>query len=153
MIKKKIILFTLTLIISFFCNAQELGYATYYNNNLKGHHTSDGSKYDPDSMTCAHRSYPLGTLLMVNNPKNDRFVIVKVTDRGPFQKRLMIDLSYTASAKLDIIREGIAQVKIFKLDLPLVAYLYLPTPLTLLKIEERIIMESVLKKYLEKCHF
>src|SRR5674476_384519 len=86
-----------------FVHAGQYGNASYYSSKLKGHHTSDGGKYHPDSMTCAHRTYPFGTILKVRNPKNDREVIVTVTDRGPHQRRLMIDLSYIAAETLDII--------------------------------------------------
>lgn len=100
--------------------AQQQGNASYYSKKLHGHHTSDGGKYHPDSLTCAHLSYPLGTLLKVRNPINNREVIVKVTDRGPHQRRLLIDLSYSAAMQLDIVRAGIAAVEITKLDfLPL----------------------------------
>jgi rare lipoprotein A len=115
----KKITFLFFLIISVLSNiamSQQLGKATYYTNKLKGHYTSDGGKYHPDSLTCAHRTYPLGTVLKVRNPKNGNEVIVKVTDRGPRQKRLMIDLSYSAAKQLDIIRLGIARVEITKLD-------------------------------------
>ena len=95
---------------------QQLGNATFYSKKLKGHHTSDGGKYHPDSLTCAHLSYPFGTILRVVNPKNGNEVIVKVTDRGPHQRRLMIDLSYLAAKQLDIIRYGIARVEITRLD-------------------------------------
>ncbi len=118
--------------ITFCCFAQERGYATYYSSKLKGRHTSDGGKYHPDSMTCAHRNYPLGTILKVRNPKNDREVIVKVTDRGPFQKRLDIDLSYLAAYTLDIVRSGISMVEITKLDgMPPKFPLLVPLPIPL----------------------
>jgi rare lipoprotein A len=99
-----------------FIIAQHYGNATYYNNNLHGRHTSDGGKYHPDSMTCAHLTYPFGSILKVKNPKNNREVIVKVTDRGPHNKRFMIDLSYKAAKELDIIHQGFAQVEITRLD-------------------------------------
>jgi rare lipoprotein A len=83
---------------------------------MHGRHTSDGGKYHTDSLTCAHRTYPFGTLLKVRNPKNDKQVIVKVTDRGPHRKRLLIDLSYSAAKELDIVRAGVAQVEITKMD-------------------------------------
>ena len=109
-----------TLILLFIFNisssSQQNGNATYYSNKLQGRHTSDGGKYHPDSMTCAHRTYPLGTILKIRNPKNDKEVIVKVTDRGPFQRRLMVDVSYCAAKVLDIVRLGIAQVEVTKLD-------------------------------------
>ncbi len=98
-------------------HAEKYGNASYYSSKLKGHHTSDGGRYHPDSLTCAHRSYPFGTILKVRNPKNNREVIVTVTDRGPQQRRLMIDLSYCAAERLDIIRAGVARVEVTKIDL------------------------------------
>ena len=77
--------------------------ASYYSHNLKGRKTSDGSRYHPDSLTCAHKTYPFGTLLYVRNPANDYEVIVKVTDRGPHTRNRLIDLSYAAADRLDII--------------------------------------------------
>lgn len=88
------------------------GKASYYSNKLHGRRVSDGTRYNKDSMTCAHLTYPLGTYLKVRNPKNDKEVIVKVTDRGPHSKRLMIDLSWAAAKELDIIRSGIALVEV-----------------------------------------
>ena len=98
--------------------AQESGNATFYNKKMKGHHTSDGGKYHPDSLTCAHLTYPLGTLLKVRNPKNEKEVVVKVTDRGPHSRRLIIDLSYRAAKELDMVRAGIApvEVEVFQQD-------------------------------------
>jgi len=122
--------FFILISITFTC-AQQRGNASFYSHKLKGHHTSDGGKYYPDSLTCAHRSYPFGTILKVRNPKNDREVIVKVTDRGPHQRRLMIDLSYSAASALDITRAGIAMVEITRLDsMPqkIPTLLPLPTP-------------------------
>jgi len=87
-----------------FSFAGQLGKASFYSHKLKGRHTSDGSKYHPDSLTCAHRSLPFGTLLRVFNPNNNKEVIVRVTDRGPHRKGLLIDLSYSAAKKLDIVR-------------------------------------------------
>ena len=91
---------------------QDVGNATFYHNRFHGRRTSDGSKYHKDSMTCAHKTYPFGTLLKVRNPQNQKEVIVKVTDRGPFSKRLAIDLSYRAADKIGIIRRGMAPVEI-----------------------------------------
>ncbi len=114
--KFRFMILSVLIICTSFVTAQIHGNATYYSNKLKGRHTTDGSRYHPDSMTCAHKTYPFGTILKVRNPKNDKEVIVKVTDRGPFQKRLMIDLSYKAASELDIVRFGIAAVEITKLD-------------------------------------
>lgn len=107
-------------ILFFFCwiflFGQHRGVASYYSNKLEGRKTSDGNRYRADSMTCAHRTYAFGTYLSVRNPKNDREVIVKVTDRGPHQRRLSIDLSYRAAQELDIIKSGIAIVEIVRVD-------------------------------------
>lgn len=96
--------------------AQERGMASYYSHRLTGRHTSDGGKYHPDSLTCAHKTYPFGTLLLVRNPVNDYEVIVKVTDRGPHTRNRLIDVSYLAAKRLDIISKGIAQVEVSVID-------------------------------------
>lgn len=71
---------------------------------------SNGKPYHRDSLTCAHKVYPLGTYLRVTNPVNNKSVVVKVTDRGPFGRNRLIDLSYAAAKELDIIRSGVAAV-------------------------------------------
>jgi len=110
--------------------AGQHGKASYYSNKLQGHHTSDGGKYHRDSLTCAHLTYPFGTILKVRNPNNDKEVIVKVTDRGPHSRRLIIDLSYSAAQELDIIRAGVATVEITVLDAMPSKYLtLLPIPI------------------------
>jgi len=116
--------------------AQEKGSATYYSPKLQGRHTTDGSKYHPDSLTCAHKSYPLGTMLVVRNPKNNQSVVVKVTDRGPFHKKLMIDLSYSAAKTLDIIRQGVATVEVSELNILPQVISILPVPQSYLRVEQ-----------------
>lgn len=115
--KKK---YTYLLIIFLICwsysFSQVTGKASYYGNEFHGRRTSDGSRYHRDSMTCAHKTYPFGTLLLVRNPKNDKTVIVKVTDRGPHTRNRLIDLSYSAAKELDIVRAGIAKVVVTKID-------------------------------------
>lgn len=132
--------------------AQQRGNATFYADKFHGKKTSSGIPYHRDSLTCAHRTYPLGTLLEVTNQANGRKVVVEVTDRGPFTRGKIIDLSYAAAHKLDIIRKGISTVeltewKFSKYHLPL-EYVFrnirLPiqfVPNIILKIEK----EKVLK--------
>ncbi|SHF95318.1 rare lipoprotein A [Bacteroides luti] len=110
----KILLFILFLLttVSFCTSAQETGKATYYGKRMHGRNTASGIRYHNDSLTCAHRTYPFGTLLKVRNKKNDREVIVTVTDRGPFGRRFIIDLSYSAAKEIDMLREGIANVEV-----------------------------------------
>ena len=67
-------------------------------------------------MTCAHRTLPFGTLLRVRNKKNDKEVIVEVTDRGPFRKGAIVDLSLAAAKELDIIHAGVAKVEVTRVD-------------------------------------
>jgi rare lipoprotein A len=63
-------------------------------------------------MTCAHRKHPFGTLLRVTNQKNGRQVIVRVTDRGPFGRGRIIDLSWAAAKELDMLRAGVVPVTV-----------------------------------------
>lgn len=114
-LKKAYLIFTYLVFCITCLQAQKVGNATFYSNRLHGHRTSDGSRYHRDSLTCAHRTYPLGTRLQVKNPQNGKTVIVKVTDRGPFNRRLMIDLSYRAARELDILDNGYSMVEVTEL--------------------------------------
>lgn len=96
--------------------AQQRGKATYYSKRATGARTSDGSRLHHDSLTCAHRTYPFGTMLKVTNIKNGKSVIVKVTDRGPFRRGLAIDLSYRAAHEIGILSQGVAMVEIEKVE-------------------------------------
>lgn len=88
------------------------GNATYYGSKWHGRRTSSGIIYHKDSLTCAHRTLPFGTILKVTNKKNGKEVIVKVTDRGPFRKGAVIDLSMAAAKKIDMLAAGIVPVAI-----------------------------------------
>ena len=92
--------------------AQSRGKASYYGNNLHGRRTSDGSRYHKDSLTCAHRTLPFGTLLRVRNLSNDREVVVKVTDRGPFRRDGIVDLSLAAAKEIGMVAQGLAHVEV-----------------------------------------
>ena len=108
----RIIILTLTLLIGFTSlQAQtQRGTASYYAKSWTGRKTADGSRLHHDSLTCAHRTYPFGTLLKVTNPANSQSVIVRVTDRGPYVKGRIIDLSVRAAREIGIIAQGIAPV-------------------------------------------
>lgn len=88
------------------------GKASYYSNSLHGRKMSNGERYNRDSLTCAHRSLPFGTRLKVTNPNNGRTVVVRVTDRGPFVKGRVIDLSYAAARELHMLNSGVAYMRI-----------------------------------------
>lgn len=88
------------------------GKASFYSKRATGSRTSSGEKIHHDSLTCAHRTYPFGTLLKVTNERNGKEVIVRVTDRGPHSRGRIIDLSHAAARKLGIIDQGVAMVKV-----------------------------------------
>lgn len=88
------------------------GNASYYADKFHGRRTASGEIYNKDSMTCAHLKYPFGTILKVRNPLNDRTVYVRVTDRGPYHKHRVIDLSRAAARELGIIQAGFSMVEI-----------------------------------------
>jgi len=71
--------------------------ATWYGNELRGHRTASGERFNPDGLTTAHRSLPFGTCLLVSNPRTGRSVEVRVNDRGPFTKGVSLDLSAGAA--------------------------------------------------------
>ena len=80
----------------------KVGNATYYGDRWHGRRTADGSSYHKDSLTCAHRTLPFGTLLHVRNPKNGKVVVVNT----------IVDLSKAAAQQIDMIRSGVAQVEV-----------------------------------------
>ncbi len=108
-------------LVSFFILMSSIGFAqksviaSYYHSKFEGRRTSSGSIYRADSLTCAHKTLPFGTRLKVENPTNNSFVIVKVTDRGPFIRGREIDLSFAAAERIGIIHEGVAKVEVTKL--------------------------------------
>jgi rare lipoprotein A len=86
------------------------GKASFYSKRATGSHTANGERLHHDSMTCAHRTLPFGTLLKVTNVANDSTVIVRVNDRGPYIRGRIIDLTWGAAKKLNMIMQGIATV-------------------------------------------
>ena len=99
------------------CAAQKQhGKASYYSKKSTGARTASGQKLHHDSLTCAHRYYPFGTMLKVTNMKNNKSVIVKVIDRGPFGRGRIIDLSWAAAREIGMISQGVATVKVELMD-------------------------------------
>lgn len=90
------------------------GKASYYSKKFHGRKTASGERLHPDSLTCAHRTYPFGTKLKVYNPANGRSVVVRVTDRGPYVRGRIIDLSWRAAKELGIISQGVGTVFVQK---------------------------------------
>jgi rare lipoprotein A len=90
----------------------ERGVASWYGPTFHGVSTSNGERYDMYGMTAAHKTLPLPTYARVTNLRNGRSITVRINDRGPFVSNRLIDLSYTAAAKLDMLREGTTFVEV-----------------------------------------
>ncbi len=90
----------------------ERGVASWYGPTFHGGNTSSGELYDMYGMTAAHKTLPLPTYARVTNLRNGRSVVVRINDRGPFVANRIIDLSYTAAARLDMLRDGTAVVEV-----------------------------------------
>ena len=87
------------------------GLASWYGRKFHGRPTASGEVYNMYAMTAAHATLPIPSYARVRNPANGREVIVRINDRGPFHKGRIIDLSYTAALKLDLLR-GVAPVEV-----------------------------------------
>jgi rare lipoprotein A len=94
----------------------ERGIASWYGKKFHGRLTSSREPYDMYAMTAAHTQLPLPTYVQVTNLKNGKQVVLRVNDRGPFHGNRVIDLSYTAAKKLDIIQQGTGLVEVRALD-------------------------------------
>ncbi|MCR4301651.1 MAG: septal ring lytic transglycosylase RlpA family protein [Sulfuricaulis sp.] len=91
---------------------RERGMASWYGKKFHGKRTSSGEPYDMLAMTAAHRTLPLPSYVRVRNLQNNRTVVVRVNDRGPFLHNRLIDLSYAAAAKLGILGTGTGAVEV-----------------------------------------
>lgn len=90
----------------------ERGVASWYGPGFHRAFTSNGERYDMYGMTAAHKTLPLPAYVQVTNLTNGRSVVVRVNDRGPFKDGRIIDLSYAAAAKLDMLRAGTTFVEV-----------------------------------------
>ena len=91
-----------------------VGYATYYGPGFHGKKTASGEVFDMYKMTCAHRTLPFGTILIVTNISNNKSIKVRVNDRGPFVKGVIIDLSMGAAKKIDLDGKEKVEIEILK---------------------------------------
>lgn len=89
----------------------QTGLASWYGQKFHGRPTASGEIFSVYGMTAAHRTLPIPSYARVRNPKNGKEVIVRVNDRGPFHKQRVIDLSYAAAARLDLLR-GVGTVEV-----------------------------------------
>ncbi|MDD0845411.1 septal ring lytic transglycosylase RlpA family protein [Pseudomonas sp. Gutcm_11s] len=92
------------------------GKASYYAARHHGRRTASGERLSNHDLTAAHRELPFGTRVKVTNLSNGRSVVVRITDRGPHTRGRLIDLSQAAAKQLDMLRAGVAQVRIETVD-------------------------------------
>ena len=89
--------------------------ASWYGPNFHGKFTANGEVYDQMALTAAHKTMKLGTILRVTNPVNNKSVLVRINDRGPYIKGRNLDLSKGAAIALGVLQKGVVQVKIEEL--------------------------------------
>jgi rare lipoprotein A len=90
----------------------QTGVASYYADQYHGKPTASGEVFDMRALTAAHRSYKFGARVKVTHLGNNRSVIVRINDRGPFVQGRVIDLSLAAAEELQMVKSGLARVKL-----------------------------------------
>lgn len=90
----------------------EVGLASWYGPPYAGRKGADGKVYNQNAMTAAHLTLPMGTMVRVTNLANNESAVVKITDRGPFVRGRIIDLSLAAAKATGVYRAGVAKVKV-----------------------------------------
>ena len=101
--------------------ANQSGQASYYADRYHGRTTANGETFDMHALTAAHRTLPFNARVRVTNLNNGRFVTVRINDRGPFVKGRVIDLSYAAARKIDMVEAGVVPVHIELIEAPATA--------------------------------
>ena len=94
---------------------RQRGVASWYGRDFHGKKTSNGEVYDMYAMTAAHKTLPLGTYVRVHNLENNRSIVLRINDRGPFVRGRIIDLSYTGAKEIGIVGPGTARVEVVAL--------------------------------------
>src|SRR5579885_818072 len=91
---------------------KERGIASWYGDDFHGWITASGEPYDMYRLTGAHRTLPLGSVVRVTNVVTGRHVVIRINDRGPYVNGRILDLSYAAAERLEMVRDGISAVQI-----------------------------------------
>jgi len=95
---------------------RETGTASWYGREFQGRRMADGGTFNMEGLSAAHRILPLGTVIRVTNLDNYKTIDVRVSDRGPFVRSRIIELSYGAAKELEFVRQGTARVRIETLE-------------------------------------
>ncbi len=88
------------------------GVSSYYGKDFHGKLTANGEVFDMYGLTAAHKTLPLNTIVRVTNLDNEKSIILRINDRGPYVKGRILDCSYGAAVKLDFVNQGTTKVKI-----------------------------------------
>ena len=94
----------------------QIGMASWYGGEFHGRITTNGERYNMHKISAAHRTLPFGTLVRVTNLGNKKSLIVRINDRGPWISDRVIDLSYAAAKKLEMVADGTARVRLEIID-------------------------------------
>lgn len=99
---------------------EKIGVASWYGKKFHNRKTANGEIYNMNGISAAHKELPFGTIVRVTNLKNGKSVDVRINDRGPYKKGRIIDLSYGAAKKIDMVKTGTTKVRleIIKSTLP-----------------------------------
>ncbi|WP_232513305.1 septal ring lytic transglycosylase RlpA family protein [Zobellella denitrificans] len=92
------------------------GKASFYGQPHHGRKTANGERFDKNALTAAHKTLPFGSLVRVTNLNNQRSVVVRINDRGPYARGRVIDLSEQAARELNMLRAGVAPVRLELLE-------------------------------------
>ncbi|HXX15306.1 MAG TPA: septal ring lytic transglycosylase RlpA family protein [Candidatus Eremiobacteraceae bacterium] len=95
-----------------------VGNASWYGPEFNGKQTADGERFNAESLTAAHPTLPFGSWVRVVNPRNGKFEVARINDRGPYQEGREIDVSYRVARKIGLIGSGVSQVRLELLQVP-----------------------------------
>jgi len=95
-----------------------VGNASWYGPEFNGKATANGEKFNAESLTAAHPNLPFGSWVRIVNPRNGKFEVVRINDRGPYQEGREIDVSYRVARKIGLIHSGVTQVRLELLQVP-----------------------------------
>ena len=97
---------------------EQRGLASWYGKKYHGRPTASGERFNMNKVSAAHRTLPLGSVVKVTNLDNGRVLKVRINDRGPFVDGRIIDLSYKAAKKLDMVKAGVVPVRLVVRSVP-----------------------------------
>jgi rare lipoprotein A len=95
-----------------------VGNASWYGEDFDGRKTANGEEFDSEALTAAHPTLPFGSIVRVVNPRNHKFEVVRINDRGPYQEGREIDVSYRVARKIGLTHAGVSTVRLELMQLP-----------------------------------